>query len=234
MSAAAPKDPGASAHHQNAILGVLADGACRHRGVIASALAARGLEVTERMVTRAASMLVVRGLAERTDAGCYRITADGSAMLAEGRVVASGPRHQYHGPRVRRRPDSLRVRLWRAIRIRAANGAVTATDLVRLAVRDHEDPAKAVATARFYLSALVRTGILYKLPKRAKREDGRPGEHRYRLARDPGPQAPQVTDGGHVLRDPNSGQDIPIPRLWERGTRGRSRRPAASDAGAPS
>lgn len=184
------------AAHQNAVLAALDEGACHD---IDTLVARTGLE--RHPTIRAAGALVVRGVAERAAMGCYRLTPAGVAQKASGKPITKGPR-TYHATS-RRHPASLRVRLWRAIRVKKED-AFTSADLVRLVARDEEDLNKLAAGAREYLSFLVRSGHLLRLAKRTRRE-GKTSFARYRLTLNTGPEAPMVAGDRKSLRDPNTG-----------------------------
>lgn len=189
-------DSGASAAHQNAVLAALEDGRCLDLDAL---VAATGLE--RRRAKRAACSLVLRGLAERAAVGCYRPTPDGLAQKASGRPVTSAPRTRY--AKARYRPASLRVRFWRAMRVRQHEPFTTA-DLVRLVARDGEDLGRMAANAREYVAWLVKSGHLALLRARTPR-DGKASWKRYRLIRNSGPEAPVVAGDRASLRDPNTG-----------------------------
>ena len=151
-----------------------------------------------RQVSNAAAKLVERGLIERIDRGCFRLTVDGEKAQAEGLEIKSGPR----GPMVRKRPvrDSLRTRLWRAMRLERK---FTLAALLVHAVRDEKSPASA---AGHYLRALERAGYLMRLPRR---EPGTSvtsnGFLRWSLVNDTGP-LPPLPRGNGTVYDPNTGE----------------------------
>lgn len=186
----------ASAAHQNALLGALEDGRCLNLDAL---VAATGLE--RQRVKRAVGRLVVRGLAERAAIGCYRPTPEGLARKASGRPLTSGPRTWY--AKARRRPASLRVRIWRAIRVKQ-HEVFTTADVVRLVARDDENLTMLAAAVREYVGFLVKSGHLH--PLRPAPRDGKAAPlKRYRLVLNTGPEAPMVAAGRKTLCDPNTG-----------------------------
>ena len=78
-------------------------------------IALTGLDA--RQVDNAQRKLRNHGLIELTGPGCYRLTSAGKeALAASGAAVRSGPNGTQPGTRIFK--DTLRSRVWRAIRIR--------------------------------------------------------------------------------------------------------------------
>ena len=151
-----------------------------------------------RQVSNAAAKLVERGLVERIDKGCFRLTEDGLRAQAERLEIKSGPR----GPMERKRPprDSLRKRLWRAMR---QEKKFTINALLINAVRDETS---AYSAAGHYVRRLERAGYLMRLPRReAGSSLTSNGFLRWSLVNDTGPLPPLPRRDGSVY-DPNTGE----------------------------
>lgn len=194
------------ATHQMAVRAALAERGCLRTEALAEAAG-----LTHRQVVSATGKLIVRGLVERVEVGCYRLTAEGEASHAAGEVLTSGPTGPHAAPRPPAR-RSLRARLWRAARLRRK---FTIGELVRLAARDGERDPRGNATR--YLALLCRAGYLRRLPGR--QADGKPnssGLIRYALVRDTGPEPPVVVVDDAcrptAMRDPNTGEVHPLLR----------------------
>jgi hypothetical protein len=183
--------------HQTAVLNALAGGCCLTIDRLAEVLTG----MARRQLTNAAARLIERGLVERVERGCFRLTGDGRAAQASGVVIKSGPR----GPMQRKRPvrDSLNTRLWRAIRLRRK---FTIPALLELAVRDETSPRHG---AERFVRALERAGYLHRLPKReAGTSPTSNGHVRWVLVRDTGSLPPMPRRDGAVY-DPNTGEVMP-------------------------
>lgn len=145
------------------------------------------------------------GLVEKVAPGCHKLTDAGRAALASGATLRSGPRGQHTGKRVLK--DSLRIRVWRAIRIRRK---FTLPDLIALVAEGGEKDIE--SSIRKYLNALTRAGILTELPRR---ESGTAlqsnGYKRWWLTddKDTGPQAPVWLQTRGAVFDPNTEQELP-------------------------
>lgn len=159
----------------------------------AGTAAGNGLEWSLRRLRR-------RGLVE-LDARRYRLTAAGRAFLAAGKRLTSGPR----GPIAAKRlvKNTLRERVWRAIRIRRK---FSAFEIIPLAASGTERDAEGNVCK--YLRVLARSGFLAQLPTR-RRGDSRAGSgyKRYLLVRDTGPQAPRWLPVRGIVYDPNTTEE---------------------------
>lgn len=184
----------AESGHQTAVLNALAPGDCLTLDRFGEALG----DLTHRQITNAAARLVERGLVERVERGCFRLTPEGAAAREAGLVIRSGPR----GPMARRRPvrNSLQARLWRAMRVK---GKFTIPALLELAARDEKNPRHA---AEKFIGALERAGYLLRL---SRREPGTSptsnGFVRWSLIKDTGDLPPMPRRDG-TLYDPNTGE----------------------------
>lgn len=165
----------------NSILTVLAAGP-RTTGQIADAT---GMAAPN--VPSAINTLRKRGLAASAS-GVHQITDKGRVWLDNGLEVISGPRP---GKACSRRGATLRVRAWRALRLR---GKVTLDDLLYL-VADGDEKAAEYNLKR-YLRALVQAGFLVKLRSGWML----PGD------RNTGPEAPALNTKTKTVTDPNTGE----------------------------
>lgn len=147
--------------------------------------------------------LLARGYAERVRIGRIKATSVGLAFLEAGKEVKLGPT----GPRTSETEGtSLRCRLWKAVRLARK---ATISELLELAARGTE--ANATQNAKEYLNALVRSGHLMRLSRRAQAEwPVTTGESRYCLVRDTGPQVPKYDRRQKHIFDPNTGETFDL------------------------
>lgn len=140
-----------------------------------------------------------RGFAQRLGDGRVKATAAGLAFLAAGKEINLGPK----GPRVAETEGtSLRSRLWRALRLAQK---ATIPELLQLAARGSEG--NAADNAKDYLNALVRSGHVIRLSRRATCElPVTTGATRYSLALNTGPLPPQYNRHQKRVYDPNTGE----------------------------
>jgi hypothetical protein len=141
-------------------------------------------------------------LIEKTGKGCYKLTSAGNQAIISGTNVHSGPRGGGQtGKRVLK--DTLRLRLWRAMRIRRK---FSVADILPLAVEGNER-GDVTSNAHKYVRALCRAGYLTELPKRdpgiAPTSNG---YKRYWLqeGNNTGPQAPVWSMDKKTVYDPNT------------------------------
>lgn len=163
------------------------------------------LGLTRRQISDGAAKLVLRGLLERIEAGCYRLTAAGRDAAASGLVITSGPRRPHTAKVPKPARNTFRQRVWTALRM---SGAVTVGDLVMAAAGS--DDLDAESNAAWYLCRLRTAGYIAELPVRQK--GTRPtsnGFKRYRLILDTGPQAPVYRPKTRSVHDYNTGKDMP-------------------------
>lgn len=161
--------------------------------------------MTAQQVEQAALKLRKHGLLEKTGQGCHKLTDTGRAAAAEGAKLRSGPR-AWTAPKVNK--DSLRIRVWRAIRIRRK---FTIQDLAMLVAQGGEKDIE--SNIGKYLRVLVKAKYLIELPKReAGTKQGSNGFIRYWLTdeKDTGPQAPVWRKGKNTVYDPNTEQEHAI------------------------
>jgi len=155
-------------------------------------------EPTTKRVVRSIDVLRRRGLVERLEPGCYRLTSSGEETRAQGKRIASGPRKPHTAPARRKAP--FRQAIWAALRLEEAT---TVRDLISLIpeVAHGSDPH---SNAYNYLRRLVEAHYVVQLPSR---ELGTAitsnGFKRYRLIRNTGPHAPYWSTKAGKLIDPN-------------------------------
>lgn len=162
-----------------AILGAIPDNRQR---LGAETIAAR-LGEDVRSVRISLGVIEARGLVERRG-GHFIRTAAGNAVLAAAGAAPRRPR------------DSLRQRLWRAMRkLRKA----TLADLVTVAAAGSErNPAD---NAGAYLGQLTRAGYLIELQRRGPR-----APRTWVIVRDTGPRAPVWSRTRRIVADHNTGE----------------------------
>lgn len=147
------------------------------------------------------------GLVEKISPACHQLTDAGREAVASGLKLRSGPRGSGQ-PGKRIHKNTLRIRVWRAIRIRRK---FSIPDLVALVAEGGEKDIE--SNIRKYISALTRAGILTELPRR---EAGTAltsnGYKRWWLTdvRDPGPLAPVWRQGANTVFDPNTETEIDL------------------------
>ncbi|MEC5293321.1 hypothetical protein VSX64_20960 [Aurantimonas sp. C2-6-R+9] len=150
-----------------------------------------------RATAGAASMLVLRGYAERSIDGAFSATAEGIAFQASGGKLRSGPVRGRGQMNVSH--DTLRQRAWTAMRLHVR---FTIDDLVTLAARSDDKQPRAALER--YLSALCQAQYVVRLPKRtAGTAPTSNGARVYRLLRNSGERAPTISREG-VLKDRNA------------------------------
>lgn len=161
-------------------------------------------EVTGHTVHRIGSLihtLSSNGLVTMRSIGCYRITPEGTAYLAGTSSVrlTSGPKGP-HG-KSRSLDDSLRARVWRALRIRKRS---CLPELMEIA---GGEPSQ-YSNVQRYLAALERSGFVITLARRLPGQKlTSNGYKQYLMVRDSGPQAPVLR--GRAMYDPNTGETVP-------------------------
>jgi len=141
----------------------------------------------------AASLLILRGLAERSIEGEFSATPEGLAFEASGAKFRSGPVRQRGLMKVSQ--DTLRQRAWTAMRLHLR---FTIDDLVMLSARSGDRQPH--AALQRYLSTLCKHGYVVRLPKRASRSAPTSnGAVVYRLLRNTGDRAPTVSRQGELI-----------------------------------
>ena len=160
-------------------------------------------------VGTAIATLMSRGLVISVGPVCYALTAAGHRVVTSGREIRSGPRGLHTGVR---RPveDTLRARLWRALRLKRK---ASLPQLLTLAARGSERAAE--RNAWMYLRALHRAGYIQRLAMRAKGGSSSSRGHiRWLMLRDTGPMAPVVRPRHREVVDPNTGERFALGKDW--------------------
>lgn len=187
------------------LLNALADGSCRTMDELDSCV-----DLTRRQISDGAGSLIMRGLLERVEVGCYQLTLKGRQAVADGVVIRSGPIRsdtcKCRAPWKR----TLRQHAWNAMRM---SGSFTIGELVVASATGKEgDPE---ANLGRYLRVLVRAGYVAELPVRAPgTKPTSNGFKRFRLIKDTGPSAPIWRNKTKDLFDYNlgdSGEVVPCP-----------------------
>ena len=194
----APRAPGTAAA---ALMAALADGQTRTIGELSVAVG-----LNRRQISDAAAKLARRGLVERSQGGCYRLTDSGIGAHREGRTITSGP----IGPTgARRLPrDTFRARAWAAMWVRKV---FTIGEIVADAGRG--DPEAERDNARRYITALKAAGFVAEMPRRkAGTAVTSNGFKEFRLTRRTGPRAPVHSEVRRAIHDPNTGEDVSCAR----------------------
>lgn len=162
--------------------------------------------LTPLQVERAALKLRKHGLLDKTGQGCHQLTDAGREATAAGARLRSGPAGSQPGKRVWK--DTLRVRIWRAIRLRRK---FSIPDLAMLVAQGGEKDIE--SNIGKYVRALAKAGYLVEMPKR---EAGAAltsnGFKRWWLPddKDTGPQAPIWRVRAGTVYDPNIEQETAI------------------------
>lgn len=158
--------------------------------------------LTAKQVDHAALKLRKHELLEKTGQGCHKLTDSGREAAAAGKTLRSGPR-KWTGVKLHK--DSLRVRVWRAMRIRRK---FSIPDLeVLVAEGGEKDMTSNIGK---YIRALEKAGFLIKLPKReAGNAATSNGFVRWWLPddKDTGPMAPMWRTSKGTVYDPNTEQE---------------------------
>lgn len=154
-------------------------------------------------IERACLNLRKHQLLTKTTKGCHKLTDAGREAAAAGKRLRSGPT-SYTAPKINK--DSLRIRVWRAMRLRRK---FSIPDLCMLVAQGGEKDIE--SNVGKYVRALEKAGYLIRM---AKREAGvaltSNGYIRYWLPedKDTGPQAPVWRVAAGEVYDPNTEQAI--------------------------
>lgn len=163
-----------------------------------------------RQVEDATQKLHKNGFIKRVEPGCYRITQAGIIALDAQQSLRSGPKGETS---VKIHKNSLRIRIWRAIRIRKSFSIPELEGIV--ATGEEKD---IVSNIGKYLRALESAGYLIRMNKRLRSSSlTSNGYLRWRLdpLKDTGPQAPVWRQSKGTLLDPNTGEEITLVSVKE-------------------
>lgn len=181
------------------VLHSLGDGSCQTIDYLVEMLG-----LSRRQVSDGAAKLVFRGLLERIEAGCYRLTAEGMKAAQAGEIITSGPFRPHTVKKPKAFPDTFRQRLWTAMRM---SGTFTLGEVAMIAARGDSDPEN---NAAWYLRHLRDAGYVAEL--RTRQPGTRltsNGFKRFRLLKDTGMKAPVYRTKTRTLFDYNTGEDLP-------------------------
>lgn len=170
---------------------------------------ARLVELTglkPKQVESSTGLLQQNGFIKVVDKGCFRITQAGITALDQKTSLRSGPKGQLQNPRIFK--DSLRVRVWRAIRIRSS---FSIPELLPIVTNGSEKDAE--SNIYKYLRALESAGYLIRMGKRQRGTAlTSNGFARWRLdlEKNTGPQAPVWRMSRGTVFDPNTGEEVTL------------------------
>lgn len=182
----------------NTILTAIAD--AYHVDCVREADLVHSTGLTATQVEQACLKLRKHGLLEKCEQGCHTITEAGRIAMAEGKQIKSGPHGKHTAPKVNK--NSLRIRVWRAMRIR---GKFSIPELAMLVAQGGEKDI--ISNIGKYVRALQKAGYLAEMIKREKGNAITSNGHkRYWLLpeRDAGPQAPVWRVAANTVYDPNT------------------------------
>ena len=158
--------------------------------------------LTPRQIEGFTSKLSRHSLLKVTAKGCYQLTDAGKEALAAGGRFRSGPKGKESGI-CRVRENTLRTKLWRAMRIRRK---FSVPELISLVV-DGSECGDITNNVQKYLGALAKAGYLIEMPRREPGTAiGSNGYKRWWLTdeKDTGPQAPVFRARVKNVFDPNT------------------------------
>jgi len=185
------------------------------KGCVKHAAIVKHTGMTSRQVAAACAKLVEHGYLKREEyadcsvkPGCYRLTSTGLAALDEGTKLTSGPKGPT-GPKAR--PDSLRERAWRLLRIRRKASAPELVALLLDASEGDQAVSRAQNNLHKYLRALLRAGYLAEMRREAPQSPTSNGVKRFLLIRDTGPLSPLLQSQDKVF-DQNEGKPYDVVR----------------------
>ncbi|MDV7341005.1 hypothetical protein RYZ26_15470 [Terasakiella sp. A23] len=180
------------ATHQNVVLRQIGPDACLTIDALDKAL-----DIKRKAIIQACGKLVARGMVDRVDTGCFQLTEEGKMVFASGTELTSAPQAPFTN--CRKHTNSMRMRIWHAMRLKQK---FTIADLTKLVARDEKAPRDGVQR---YLKVLELAGYLRPL-----RKSGR--EKRFSLIRDLGPEAPMIRNHRTEVYDPNTQEVFPCKR----------------------
>lgn len=161
--------------------------------------------LSARHVETSCLLLRKHKLLTKTARGCHRLTDAGREAIPS--TLRSGPKGPEQHKRVWR--DTLRMRVWRAIRVRRKFGL---DDLIGL-VAEGTERGDIGSNVRKYVRALTVAGILVEMPRRVPDPTlGSNGLKRWWLPdeKDLGPLAPVWSARKKRVYDPNSETEIAL------------------------
>lgn len=187
------------------------------KGCVKHAAIVKHTGLTAKQVVNACAKLVEHGFLKReayadnsVKPGCYHITALGLAALDEGTRLASGPKGPTGKPKPR--PDGLRDRAWRLLRIRRKASVPELVGLLLDADGDDDAVVRAQNNLSKYLRQLVFAGYLIEMRREAPQSPTSNGAKRFLLVRDTGPLPPIPQPQFKKVFDQNEGKQYDVKR----------------------
>lgn len=181
------------------------------KGCVKHAAIVKHTGLASRQIANACAKLVEHGYLKRdlysdttVKPGCYHLTSLGLAALDEGAKLTSGPKGPTGKPKVR--PDGLRDRAWRLLRIRRKASAPELVGLLLDADSNGQESARAQNNLNKYLRMLVRAGYLSEMRREAPTSPTSNGAKRFLLVRDTGPLSPIPQPQFNAVFDQNEGK----------------------------
>jgi len=182
----------------NIILAAIAD--AYHVDCVREADLVHSTGLTETQVDRACLKLRKHGFLDKCGQGCHTITEAGRIAMAEGKKIISGPNGKQSAARINK--NSLRIKVWRAMRIRSK---FSIPELAMLVAQGGEKDI--TSNIGKYVRALQKAGYLAEMGKREKGSAITSNGHkRYWLIpeRNTGIQAPVWRISAKTVYDPNT------------------------------
>lgn len=139
--------------------------------------------------------------------GQYTLTRSGRLAMEAGAKLISGPKGPHGKPKIV--VNTLREKVWRALRIRQKLSAPEAVSLLCDADADSETLKRMADNVQKYLRTLRRAGYLADMRREPGSSLTSNGFKRYLLVRDTGSLAPVKRRNGNVY-DPNDGKEYGI------------------------
>lgn len=187
------------------------------KGCVRSITIAKHTGLATRQVNAACAKLVEHGYLKRdlyadcsVKPGCYKLTALGTAALEEGKKFTSGPKGPTGKPKPR--PDGLRDRAWRLLRIRRKGSVPELVGLLLNADSQTEDTERAQNNLNKYLRQLYLAGYLTEMRREAPTALTSNGAKRFLLVRDTGPLPPIPQPAAKTVFDQNEGKQYDVKR----------------------
>lgn len=178
------------------------------KGCVKHAAIVKHTQLAGRQVANACAKLVEHGYLKREEyadntvkPGCYHLTALGRTALEEGAKLTSGPK----GPteKARGRPDGLRDRAWRLMRIRRKASVPSLVAVLLDAGTSAEEIKRAENNLSKYFRVLMRAGYLTEMRRDAPESPTSNGAKRFWLARDTGQLPPIPQTAKNMVWDQN-------------------------------
>ncbi|MCE7915384.1 MAG: hypothetical protein DYH15_12090 [Nitrosomonas sp. PRO4] len=157
-------------------------------------------------VQSSTALLRSHGYIKVVDQGCYRVTQAGIKAFESDTNLRSGPKGPIRGVHIVK--DTLRVRVWRAIRIRQSVSIPELAGIVKNGTERNPE-----INIRKYLVALEGAGYLIRMKKRMPGTSPTSnGFARWRLdlEKNTGPEAPVWRQHKGTIFDPNTGEEIVV------------------------